>query len=243
MTTGKQEPAAGGGVDLQKQLTALQAENATLQKSLATALAVASLSDVERAHYGTIKTEEAKATFLSKSQTDRAREIEDLRKGDPVLYKAMDGTEFRSSDGDRVIAIAKRADDNARRLAASEAARSEEALIKRAESDLTGLPGTVQVRAALLKAVDGIPDEATRTGAMEAVRAGNAALLKSSRPLGTRQAPAEGASATSELDRLTKAHVTANPTVNYYDAYDLVAKAHPELAKRAIEEPGIPVEV
>ncbi len=240
--TGKQEPAAGGGVDLQKQLDAMQAENATLKKSLATATAVASLSDAERAHYSALKSDEAKSTFLSKSQPDRAREIEEIRKGDPVLYKAADGTEFRASDGDRVIAIAKRADETARRLALSEAARADEALMKRAELELSGLPGTVQVRAALLKAVGDITDEAIRTSAMESLRAGNAALAKTSRPLGTREAPSGASSASAELDRLAKAHVTAHPTTNFYDAYDLVAKANPELAKRAIEEPGILVE-
>jgi len=235
--TGKTEPAAGGG-DLQKQLDDLRAENETLKKANATATAVAALSEPQRAHYGSLKGDEAKAAFLSKADGDRQKEIDDLRKGDPVLYKALDGAEFRASDGDRMISIAKRADDNARRLALSEAQRSQESLAKRADTELDHCPGTVEVRSALLKAVDGIGDEATRTGVLEILKAGNTAMATTSKPRGIRATPAGGGeSANAELDRLAKAYMEKNPKVNYYDAYAVVSEANPALLKRAIAEP------
>jgi len=234
MTT-KTEPAAGG-VDLQKQIDDLRKENETLKKANATATAVAALADPHRAHYGSLKTDELKAAFLSKSEPERQREIEEIRKGDPVLYKALDGTEFRSSDGDRMIRLAKQADENAQRLAKSEFERAEENLAKRAGIDASHLPGDVKVRSALLKAVDSITDEPTRTAVLEAIRAGNSAMAKSGDRIGTREVPGSPGSPSSDLEAKAREYMAKNAGVDFYTAYDKVATAHPELAKAAVNE-------
>jgi hypothetical protein len=227
-----------GGDDLQKQFDEATAKIETLTKQLDTATKVAALPSAHRDHYGGLGTDEEKAAFLAKSESDRSAIIEELTKQDKLLYKALDGTEYRASDGEKSASLAKQADDLAKRLAQSEAERSSAVLEKRADSELGSCPGDVKVRAAVLKAVDGITDETLRQGAQELLKAGNAALSKKMVRGGTRNAGLgvdDDVQKAAEVELEQKARDLAKEkSIDFYDAYDQVSILEPDLAKRAL---------
>lgn len=232
---------SGGGDDLKKRLDEALAKVEKLEKRAETAEKVADLPPEHAAHYKRLDDDKARAAFLAKDASAREVEVEDVRKGDPVVYKAADGTEFRKSAGEQTIRIARQHDELAKRLAESEAARSDEVLRKRAESELSALPGDVDVRVALLKAVDSIEDEKAREAATKALKAGNAAMAKSMRRVGTSVAPPVDiggrAAAEAELEKRANELVAKSTDgVNYYEAYERVAMSDPDLYARAVGE-------
>lgn len=156
--------------ELEDQLETLKAERDA-------AKAYAELTDAQKAYHAELD-EAAAAEFLKLDAKAREAKVEKAQADDPVVYTAGDGTEYRKSDDERMIRLAKQADENAK-LAKQQAEELEqERLAKRAAEELPNLPGETPVRAALLKAVDGIEDETTRKAAHEALKAGNAALAK-----------------------------------------------------------------
>ncbi len=232
--------------DAEKAAAAQAEQTATLAKAqgeLAVAKAYGELTDVQKAHYNTLD-EAGKTSYLAKSATERQAVVDDIAKAagdkDPVVYKSADGTEFRKSDDPRLVELAKGRDEDRKELAKSRAANEQAGFEKRAQDTLPNLPGTVQVRAAIVKALDGISDEVIRKAAFESIQAGDKVLSKAFQNLGHGGAPviAKGdtdkAAAEDELDQLAKAHVVANPTVDYFTAYEIVSKANPEVLKRAV---------
>lgn len=145
--------------------------------------------------------EENQDLFLVKSDTERAADVRNAEAADKVVYKSASGTEFRASDDPRLVEMAKRADEEvAKRLETEE--RLEKAdLAKRAESELSNAPGTVEVRGQILKALNGVE------GAEEFVKAANEALAGAFTPVGT----SEGTLSKAEdrLEELAKAHAEA----------------------------------
>lgn len=207
-----------------------------LQAQLAHANLMGSLSDAEKAHYEALKAlgDEAEAkAFLSKSTDERDEilkaEIKKAEKHakdeDPVEYTTLDGIELRKSAGAAFIAMAKSNDDLRKRLDKSESAREQDTFEKRAEDELSHLPGTAKERAALLKATEGIEDEDMRKAAMNALKAQNTALSTAFVKVGHGGGaqPASG-SPDDELDTLAKAHQKENPGMSYEVAYDAVLK-------------------
>ena len=93
---------------------------------------------------------------------------------------------------------------------------------KRVREDLPNITGTVEVRAAVLKAVDSIEDEETRKAGHQVLKAHNETigqLAKTHGVLGT----AETDGAESKLDTLPKAHAKAHE-VSEDQAYSAVIK-------------------
>ena len=83
-----------------------------------------------------------------------------------VLYKAKDGTEYRSAE---TAALAKQLDEKDARLEKALKEREDADLAKRA-ADLEHLPGTTDVHKAMLKALDGIEDEDVRASAHDVLK-------------------------------------------------------------------------
>lgn len=186
---------------------------------------IAAFTAVEKAHYDTLDAA-GKTAFLAKSTEARTQEI-DLAKGDdPVVYTCDDGTLLRKSAGEHVIALAKRADTSARELAIEKAARIDADLEKRAGDLIPKLTGDMATHKALLKAVDGIADQATRDKVIAVLKAANTAAAGTFTPTGEAGHGHEITKAAddpeAELDTLAKNFQTANPNTTYSAAYDAV---------------------
>lgn len=195
-----------------------------LQKQLARATSVGSLNDVQKAHFETLD-ETAQDAFLAKSAEDRQAVVDAIAKNaadaDPVVYTTTAGLELRKSAGEAMIAMAKSNDAIAKENADLRKSAADEALRKRAETDLKHLPGDVETRMALIKSVDGIADETQRTAAMDALKAQNAAMAKAFETVG-HGGTAPTNSATDQLDALAKKHQEANAGMSFAKAYDAV---------------------
>ena len=148
---------------------------------------------------------------LSSSQFyDRKADIDAVTKAktdsDPVEYTTSDGVEIRKSAGVAVITALKSNDELRKENADLRKDREQEALEKRAASELKYLPGDVKTRAAMLKAIDGIEDESQRTAAHNALKAQNAAMAEAFKTRGHSGGQSEPGSPEEELDKLAKAH-------------------------------------
>ncbi len=183
-----------------------------LGAQLARAHAVVALTGEERAHFEALP-EEARTAFLAKSADDRKAEIGAVTKAaqdaNPVVFTAADGTEFRKSDDPRAIAMAKRLDATEQENAALKARDEQTTLEKRAGAELPHLPGDVKTRAAMLKAIDGIEDEAQREAALGALKAQNEAMSKAFQTYGHGGQPEPGSPA-DQLDKLAKVYAEKN---------------------------------
>lgn len=192
----------------------------TLKSQLATAESFGKLSDAEKSFYDSLD-EAQKAEFLVKSSEDRAAAVEAVKSSNPVVYKSIDGIEFRKSDDPRLVEMAKRSDAQSKELEIEKAKREDAEFSKRAQTELTHLPGDEATKVAVLKAVDTIKDAATKTKALELLKANNAAMAKAFEKKGT----AEGAdnSADAKLDALAKQHAETHK-VSFAKAYSEVIR-------------------
>jgi len=196
-----------------------------LQAELELALSLAAMTDAQKAHYTTLKGSEAE-TYLGKSAEGKDAEIAAVAKADaekdPVVYTTVDGVEIKKSAGDAVVALVKAADEAQKENLALKKAQRVSELTKRAETELSGLPGTTEVHVALLEAVDGISDEGIRKSAMEVLKAHNEALSSSQVTLGHEGAKVEKASSSLEqLGQLAKAY-SEQHKIGYAQAYTAV---------------------
>ena len=222
-TTGK-----GGGKMPDKQKTDASTEPtvAALQKQLDRANAVIALSSAERAHYAALSDEAAQDAFLAKSADERQREVlagtQAAQDADPVVYTTRDGVELRKSAGEALIAMAKSNDAIAKENATLRAEREQAALEKRAEAELSHLPGDVKTRSAMLRAIDAIDDDAQCEAAHNALKANNAAMSTAFETHG-HNGHAELGDAEDGLEKLAKAYAEKHD-VSHEAAYAEVLK-------------------
>jgi hypothetical protein len=187
---------------------------------LAKAESFGKLTDIEKGHYATLDVA-GQDEFLKMDEGARANVLENLVKADPVIYTNSDGEEFRKSDDPRLVKMAKQADED-RKLAKADRDRAENLeLAKRVEDELSNLPGEAPAKVALLKAIDGITDEASRTAINELLKAANTGVAAAFDTHGTTDI-AKG-NAEEELDTLAKAHATEKD-ISFADAYDAILK-------------------
>lgn len=204
--------------ELEKSIEEKDVELKKVNEELEVVKAVSALTDAEKAHYNTLEGED-QASFLKLAPEARKDVLEKLAAQDAVVYTDEEGNEYKKSDDPRLVAMAKKADED-RKLAKTEReAREKVELEKRADEELKNLPGEQAVKVEVLKAVDGIKDEETRKSAQALLKAGNDALEKSFEELGSR---GEGfQKATDELDAMAKKHAADN-SVSYAEAYNKV---------------------
>lgn len=206
----------------------LESTVASLTERLELQGIVAGMNDGEREHFASLD-ETAKREFVAKGADERKAEIDAIAKAaevaDPVVYTATDGTKIRKSDGAAMLSLTKRADAADKRAEVAEEKASSADLRKRADDELAYLPGTLDERTAMLKAVDSIEDEDERKAALKALKAGNAAMQKAFSTGGTSAGMGEDdeSSAQGRLDSLVKRHADDNK-VSEARAYDAVLK-------------------
>ena len=192
-----------------------------LQKQLDHLTKVVGLNADERAHFDKLETD-AQDAFLEKSADDRQAEIKAVQKAaedkDPVVYTTKAGIPIRKSAGEAVIAALKTADDNAREHELLKTERAQERLEKRAADELPYLPGTVQVRAQMLKQIDAIEDEDVRKAAHESLKAQNAAMATAFETRGA-GSDANPGSPEDKLDKMAK-RIQERDGGTYHQAYD-----------------------
>ena len=196
----------------------------TLAEALKVANAIIKLNGIERKHFDTLD-EEAKKKFILKSADDRKAAIDAVKQAktdsDPVEYTTADGVEIRKSAGVALITALKSNDDMRKENKKLLEQHEQEELEKRAETDLKYLSGDVKVRAAMLKAVDGIEDEDQRKAAHNALKSQNEAMAEAFKTRGHTGGQSEPGSPDEELDKLAKAHAEKN-SVSEAAAYSAV---------------------
>ena len=112
------------------------------------------------------------------------------------------------------------------RIAKLEAEREREALAKRAEAELPNLAGSVDARMALIKAVDGIQDEAVRGQVIETLKAADNATKAHFIEIGkTATGDADPNDPQAEVERLAKALQEKDPSLTDAQARAAVWKS------------------
>lgn len=214
-----QEPAgSGGGPNGENPMTktddktagadeAVEKRIADLEARAEKAERLASLSDVQKAHYGTLSPD-AQAEFLGKSAEERDADVEKAAGDDPVVYTTLSGEQIRKSAGSLVLDLAKRADETEKALAVEKAARERDTFVKRAGEELDNLSGSEDAKVALLKAVDGIRSEADRKAVLEILKGANSGVKKAFETAGT--VAGDASDAEDQLNDLAQKRADAN---------------------------------
>lgn len=200
----KQDPEAAKGTEIPE---AVQKSIADLTARAERAEAIMKLNADERGLFDSLQGD-AQGEFLAKSASERAELIREAQAADKIVYKAANGDVFRASDDPRLVKAIREGDEERERTRKALEQAENVRLEKRAGEELAHCPGTVAVRAKILKALEGVE------GAGEFLKAADAALAKSFKPEGTTGTTASGEELTKAEDRLSilaKAHQAANP--------------------------------
>lgn len=211
-------------------LKAAEQKSTELEKRLAKADALSALTDAEKAFAGTLPEGDERDEFTLGKTEDRKARMAKAIDANPVVYKSTSGDEYRKNDDLRMVAMAKRNDQLAKGLAEAELEKRGILMKKQAETDLRFLPGDVDTKVELLKAVHGIEDQATRTKVIEMCKAQNAEMAKAYDKLGTSAVPAEGL---GEVEAMAK-RIQADKKVTYEKAL-AIALSTPEGQKAALQ--------
>jgi hypothetical protein len=188
------------------------------------------LSTDLRKHYDGLADDAARDAFLAKSATEQETELTKAAGDDPVVYTTLDGTDIRKSAGDTLLSLAKRNDTMARELAKSTATTEDVTLTKRAGDELGNVGGELVGKKALLKAVDGITDTATKDAALAVLKSANelgkGAFVKRGSTAGNDGVVDQGngpemSEAEVKLEEMAKAHATEHK-VTFEKAYSEV---------------------
>lgn len=203
------------------------------------------LTDAQHAHYAKLAGAEAEA-FLAKSSIERDAVLADIAKSDPIVFKGeLTGFEVRKSQGEFALKLAKHAEDSEKRARDSAAATeiekaSREAveLRKRAAETMPNLAGSDDVHCAVLKAVESITDEQTRTEAIQMLKAANDAAKSRSVAKGDEGAAEPKQDAQADLDALIATEQVKEPSLSKAKATERVlatkrgADLYTEIQKR-----------
>lgn len=198
---------------------------ATLRKMLAASLA---LTEPQRLHVVKQSPADVEA-FLALDLAGREAIMKAVEAGDPEVYKTTGGFSIRKSHGPLAEQMARQADAQSEvikaqtaQLEVQKAAVEQATFEKRAEVEISHFAKTANVRAAIVKAIDGIVDEAVRKEAHEALAGANAAMKTLGKPNGaTEQEAPTAANPAADLDGLAKKYATDNK-VSIAKAYDAV---------------------
>lgn len=154
-----------------------------------------------RAYFDQLE-EEAQSEFLVKSVGDQASIIEEAQKADKVVYKSAAGEVYRATDDARLVAMAKRADEESEKTRVATEAVEASVLSKRAGEELNNCPGTLAVRGSILKALTGVE------GSEEFLKAANEAMSGAFASEGTSDGTV--LKAEDQLEELSKKYAEEN---------------------------------
>lgn len=190
-----------------------------VKAQLATATALATLSDIQKAHYNGLD-DNGKESYLAKSDVERTADVDIAKSSDPVIYKSLDGTQFNKSDDPRMVAMAKQADANANALEKANKQNADMAIAKRVEKELTNLPGDLVAKSALLNAVESISDAEVKKSVTAILTSCNSSIAKAFEEIGSQENDINK-KAEDELDSLAKAYAEKHD-VNISKAFEKV---------------------
>lgn len=194
-----------------------------LEKDLAFAKSFGELTDDQKDHYSKLG-EDEKKSFISKSADERQAEIDELKKADEVVYKSLDGTVFRKSDDERLVKMAKRADDNERAFRKAEQERKDIEFAKRAKDEFGNLPGDESTHVEIVKALDSITDGEARQKAFEVLKSASSTFVKAFERVGTSDTEsAEGDTPEARLNKMAKDYEKEHK-VSFAKAYQAVCE-------------------
>ena len=221
-------------VEAAKVLKAATDRSAELETQLAEANARADMTDAQKAHFDALDPQlddDARKAFVEAKPAVReaivAKVKSDADDAKGIAYTADDGTVYTKADDPRLAAQAKKNDELSTRLDEATKLAEDLGLRKRAESDIAHLPGTVESRMAMLKAIDAIEDNDDRKAALDALKAQNENMGKAFNTLGSStvggQVQATGTDADGKLDALAKSYAKDNK-VSEAQGYDAVLR-------------------
>ena len=214
--------------DTQKTIDGMNEQLKAMQKEHERMARIVGLTSEDREYFDTIKEQKDQDAFLQKSLADRKLEREDAQKkandDDPVVYTTKDGVELRKSDGMAVVALSKANDAHIEKIEKLESNLERQKYEKRAEEELANLPGTISERAAMLKAIEDMPDDKQREVALNALKASNEALAKNFDTMGVDGGEPDPESAEGKLEKLTKERMAKNPKESFAVAQAEVLK-------------------
>jgi len=222
-TVGKQADANQPG---DPEMSKTPEQIAAMEAELALTKSVNALPADQRAHYDALS-EADRPAFLAKSDADRSnivKQLADLAKSaNAVVYKAKDGTEYTKSHDPLLVAMAKRLDAQDDELAKANEKAKDAEYVKRA-GEIANLPGKQEDHIEMLKAIDGIKDEAARKRSIEALKAQSVALGNAFGESGDSFETPEAADANEKLDQLAKNYMAKNVDLTEAQAMDAVLK-------------------
>lgn len=220
----------------EKTVEAVEKQLQEIQGELAVSKAFGALNDAEKAHYADLDSKEQTA-FLKMDADGRKAVLSKIQEADPVVYTDSEGNDYRKSDDPRTVSSAKRA-DKAEKIAKEERdKREDQELEKRAGAELDNLPGDLDVKKALLKAVNGIKDEKIREGVDALIKAGNSGLKDAFKRRGA-QGEGEDLGLNDEYEKLAQEYAKENEVSIEIARADVLTATQKgrELAKRMEDE-------
>lgn len=149
----------------------LEESNEALLKQNKTITALLNLSGEHRKFYDGIAKEADKEAFLAKSLSERDQIVKGQTEENPVVYTSDAGVQYFKNDDPRAIANAKELDALKKTVKDGNERLTMATYEKRAMEEIPNLPGSVQARAAMLKAIDGIEDEGMRKTSLDTLKA------------------------------------------------------------------------
>ncbi len=162
--------------DLTKSLDEVKSALEKAEASLKESEVLAKMSDAEKKYMDKMSDDE-KAAWMKMSAEDRKSKIDGVKKNDETLEVA--GKTIAKSDvGEVAFAVFKaQADEMAEVRKAAEKDREDASvsrLAKRASDEMPGITGTDDEKAAVLKAVEAVTDEAVRKSLEAIIKVANA---------------------------------------------------------------------
>lgn len=205
----------------------LQEKLAAMEEKFDKHLSIAALSGAEKTHYDSLS-EADQDSFLAKTAEQRTAELtEKTTADDPVVFEGVDGIQVLKSQGPEFLSMAKNLDALTRKAARLEQEQVDATFRKRAEVDFAHLPGSVDTRVAILKAVESIDADDVKEQALQVLKAkaDSFAAMQGTLGMSGEEFPKESvSSAHDELEKLAKAHQVAHPGKTYAKAYQEVTR-------------------
>lgn len=198
----------------------------------AEATAKADMDDAQKAHLAKLD-EAGQKAFIAMKADDRKKAVADAvakaADADPVVYKAADGTEFRKSVGEAVIALAKRADESDKIAKAEREKRENAELAKRADDELKLFSEDIAKRddkIAILRAIEKMED-GPKTALLKMLEVGGKAIKAAFSTIGHQnEAVAKAAgdfekrvSEVMARDKISKADAMSKARVEYPEEF------------------------
>lgn len=205
----------------------LEKSVATHQRLLKNKEALLALTDEQRRYFQALPGADQDVCFDKGAAEVLAKAVA-LVNADTVVFTSKAGHVFRKSDDHRLVDAIKAADAAAEKLEKAATEAQAVTLEKRAVELLKSVPGSAGAKGALLRAIEGITDEAVRKEALDILTKANAAAaVVTSQQVYAFNGHDDSApeSPLGKIEKLAKSALKANPDKyngSYEVAYDAV---------------------